>query len=448
MKSKIRNSIVRITLPLLILMLACSLTPVIPSSSSEPEYRYDDIPTEANESSIIAEYRAISQWSTLDLSYYFVNETEKLEGNTERDVIRQAFELWASQTPLTFTEATSENAANIVIGWASRDHGDGDAFDGPGDVLAHASFPNPYDDRQVFLHFDDDERWVNSNTSNVDLLTVAAHEIGHTLGLAHSNDPGALMFPSYDGPRRFLGDDDIAGVQELYGVASAPRPAPDVPENDAPPPSSGEDQDQDGISDQDETLITGTDPDNADSDGDGLNDGVEVQNRMNPLDADMDKDGVSDGQEVDQGTDPFFPEQADISPQLEEDVSEFLTTAIELEIEAYRDGSASVASSVMAGNVLAALEDNIASLNQQGLVVISEIDYYQSFINDIRVINNTQIEVDTCEVWTNTTYRLSDGEPVAQDGPALTPQTITIQQIDSNWLITAVQFYDPPAFCS
>ena len=81
----------------------------------------------------------------------------------------------------------------------------------------------------MFLHFDDDERWVNSNTSNVDLLTVAAHEIGHTLGFAHSNDPGALMFPSYDGPRRFLGDDDIAGVQDLYGVASAPQPGTRCP---------------------------------------------------------------------------------------------------------------------------------------------------------------------------------------------------------------------------
>ena len=57
-----------------------------------------------------------------------------------------------------------------------------------------------------------------------------------------------------------------------------------------------------------------------------------------------------------QGTDPFFPEQSDISPELEADVSDFLTNAIELEIEAYRNGTASIASSVMAGDVFAALE--------------------------------------------------------------------------------------------
>ena len=450
MKSQVHHAAARMIIPLVILTLACSLAPTLPSISTptDSEYRYDDLPTAANESAAFEEYQAISKWSASTISYYFINGTEKLEGDSEREIVRQAFTLWSQQSALTFSETTNEEDANIVIGWASGNHGDGDPFDGPGDVLAHASFPNPYDDRQVFLHFDDDERWVNSESRNVDLLTVAAHEIGHTLGLAHSSDPGALMYPSYDGPRRFLGDDDIAGIRELYGVSSGSPPAPSVPDNEVPPPAEGTDQDQDGIADQDETLVTGTDPNNADSDNDGLVDGVEVNHQMNPLDPDMDRDGVSDGQEVDQGTDPFFPEQSDISPELEEDVSDFLTNAVELEIEAYQNESADIAASVMAGDVLVNLEENIASLSQQGLVMISEIDYYQSFINDIRVLGDTQLEVDTCEVWTNETYDKSTGELVDAQGPELIPQTITIQQLDSNWYITNVQFFEAPAFCS
>jgi hypothetical protein len=433
---------------LLGLLLACSIT--IPTASpTESPYRYDDLPSPVNESSAISEYRAISTWDRLDITYAFVNGTEQLQGASERDLVRRAFALWAENTPLVFTEVADDSTADIVIGWAVRDHGDGDPFDGPGDVLAHASFPNPYDNSQVFLHFDDEERWMDSETRDVDLLTVAAHEIGHTLGLAHSNNPEALMYASYSGPRRFLSEDDIAGVQSLYGVGNPSDPAPEAPPKDPTPlPPAAQDADADGIGDDEEVLVTGTDPKNGDSDGDGLSDGVEVSSRMNPLDPDMDKDGVSDGQEVDQGTDPTFPEQSDVPADLENQVSDFLTRAIELQIEAYRQGDPSIASSIMMGPVLESLSAEIDSLNQQGLVAVSEIDYYESYISDIRVGSDTRIEVDSCEVWTTDTYRQSDGQLVDSTGPSLIPQTATIEKLDGNWFITDVEFFDPPAFCN
>ena len=46
---------------------------------------------------------------------------------------------------------------------------------------------------------------------------VGIHEIGHLLGLSHSNDPNAIMFPSYSPGRLTLGQDDIEGIQALYG---------------------------------------------------------------------------------------------------------------------------------------------------------------------------------------------------------------------------------------
>ena len=275
MDKKKTGGLYRLLIPLLILMLSCSLAPSIPITGGNG-YRYDGLSGAKQEGSAIANYHAISKWANTDISYYFINGTDQLPGDTEQQVITQAFALWAAQAPLTFTQVGDQGQADIVIGWATGDHGDGDPFDGPGDVLAHSSFPNPYDDRQVFLHFDDDEHWVDSNTGDMDLLTVAAHEIGHTLGLDHSDDPNALMYPSYGGPHRSLGADDIAGIQDLYGLASNPAPAPSVPGNQAPPTSTGQDTDQDGIADQDELLVTGTDASNPDSDGDSLSDGVEV----------------------------------------------------------------------------------------------------------------------------------------------------------------------------
>lgn len=52
------------------------------------------------------------------------------------------------------------------------------------------------------------------------LFLVAAHEFGHSLGLSHSKDAGALMYPmySYSDPDTFvLPQDDVKGIQSLYG---------------------------------------------------------------------------------------------------------------------------------------------------------------------------------------------------------------------------------------
>jgi hypothetical protein len=257
------------------------------------------------------------------------------------------------------------------------------------------------------------------------------------------------MFPSYSEPRRFLGQDDIAGVQSLYGLAAQPADSPELPPQGAtPPPSAATDSDSDGISDNDEALLTGTDPNNPDSDGDTLSDGVEVTYRMNPLDPDMDHDGVSDGQEVAQGSDPFFPDQAtDVSPQLNDDVNKFLTAAIQRQIQAYREGNPNIAASTMTGEIFTVLENEINSLNKQGLAQISDIDFYKSYINDIRVVSDSNIEVDTCEVWSTSIYQRSDGALIQSTDPRLLPQTITIQKFDQGWFITQVNFFDAPAFC-
>lgn len=54
----------------------------------------------------------------------------------------------------------------------------------------------------------------------INFLIAATHELGHSLGLGHSSDPDAVMYPTYsirDSKSFKLSQDDIEGIQKLYG---------------------------------------------------------------------------------------------------------------------------------------------------------------------------------------------------------------------------------------
>lgn len=68
------------------------------------------------------------------------------------------------------------------------------------------------------------------------------------------------------------------------------------------------DSDRDGLSDDAEVTVHHTDPNDDDSDDDGLKDGREIVLGTNPLAGDSDGDGIGDAQEVAAGTDPRNPD--------------------------------------------------------------------------------------------------------------------------------------------
>jgi hypothetical protein len=148
---------------------------------------------------------------------------EPVELETIRRSVVEAMEVWARVVPIHFVE--------VFDNGLSRHPQDGGTqgtirlghlrLDGPGSFKARAHFPGIFP-ISGDIHFDDTDRWSLAGTLLYpDILGAAIHELGHALGLGHSDIVEAAMYPTF--PRTSglgtgrLHADDVAGIQAIYG---------------------------------------------------------------------------------------------------------------------------------------------------------------------------------------------------------------------------------------
>ncbi len=157
---------------------------------------------------------------------------EPLPNQLIRRSIAEAFGVWAAAAPLHFVEVpdqggiTGGNYPDGQFGQIRFRHVYINGPDIPGQspvAKAQAYFPSTGGNLAGDVEFDNGDPWQEIGAlSTPDILGAAIHEIGHTLGLHHTDVVGANMywiFHRFAGPGTGeLFPDDVAGIQSIYGA--------------------------------------------------------------------------------------------------------------------------------------------------------------------------------------------------------------------------------------
>jgi len=145
-----------------------------------------------------------------------------------RESIEEALGVWASAIPVHYVEVPDDGlnyGQSTQFGQIRFKHiyiNGPDPLVGDPIAKAQAGFPGTSNNAGD-VSYDHSDPWQEAGTIRVpDILGATIHELGHTLGLQHSDDPSANMywiFTRYPGlGTGELAQDDLTKIQALYGA--------------------------------------------------------------------------------------------------------------------------------------------------------------------------------------------------------------------------------------
>lgn len=170
------------------------------------------------------------KWPDADIPVPYYINTDNIPGSvTQADylaAVHMGFSAWEA-VPTSYI-AFSHEGTGTAYTWGKDGHNTTGFTDlGAGGAVGLASiWSSGSDIVEVDIRLNTYQNWATNGAANADdVQGVLTHEIGHLLGMAHSDVPEATMWPYTwygDTSRRTLEQDDILGVSALYWI---PEPA-------------------------------------------------------------------------------------------------------------------------------------------------------------------------------------------------------------------------------
>ena len=172
-------------------------------------------------------------WTSRSVPYYVNPVSADVSESEAEAAVRAGADAWGAQSHASFAFTYAGRTSGTSMGY----NGKNEVFfrnESNGSVIAETLWT--YDGTGALVDADIkfyDSGWrfftgTSGCSGGYFIEDIAAHEFGHALGLGHSGDGTATMYPSASSctqALRTLAADDIAGVEALYPATTATAPA-------------------------------------------------------------------------------------------------------------------------------------------------------------------------------------------------------------------------------